>query len=544
MNDEPASAQQPSDDQPMNHLTAEVLVVGAGPTGLMLANWLACLGVGVIVIDGKAGPTTESRALVVQARSMEIYDQLGIAEEVLAQTVPVRSIAPGFGTRVFGRIPIGEIGAGTTPYSSLFVLEQSRNEQILYDNLRRLGGEVLWGHELDTIELERLERLERREPDTVETDSAADGDPLWGVTASIRGSRGAVTVRARYCVGADGTNSAVRQLTGIQFEGATNEHLFYVCDAVGVTGLVSGAVNIRPAPHDVLLSFPMGQGEHHRVIGILRTPDDAVVEEAVRARLGLVYGVDWIGTRWFSTYRVHHRVAAEFRRGPIFLAGDAAHVHSPVGAQGMNTGLQDAHNLALALGDVFAGRAPDASLDRYEAERRPVARRLVSTTDRVFAAVTSERLIASAVRRGVIPLVGPIAVRLLPKITGAPRLFEYVSQVRIHYWMSEQDRARGRRGATVGRRLPWSGDNFAVLRSATWQVHAYGSVNPSAVDRLGAQLGVPVHTFPAPSTQRLRAGMFYLVRPDGFVAAQATASRAAEVFRASLPEQYLSAAGG
>jgi len=534
MNDAtPASAPQPTDDQPTNHLTTDVLVVGAGPTGLMLANWLARLGVGVIVIDGKAGPTTESRALVVQARSMEIYDQLGIAEEVLAQAVPVRSIAPGFGTRVFGRIPIGEIGAGTTPYSSLFVLEQSRNEHILNDNLRRLGGEVFWGHE-----------LERLEPDNVDTDSAADGDPLSGVTASIRGSRGAVMVRARYCVGADGTNSAVRQLTGIPFEGATNEHLFYVCDAVGVTGLVSGAVNIRPAPHDVLLSFPMGQGERHRVIGILRTPDDTVAEEAVRARLDLVYGVGWIGTRWFSTYRVHHRVAAEFRRGPIFLAGDAAHVHSPVGAQGMNTGLQDAHNLALALGDVFAGRAPDASLDRYEEERRPVARRLVSTTDRVFAAVTSERWIASAVRRGVIPLVGPIAVRLLPRITGAPRLFEYVSQVRIHYWMSEKDRARGRRGATVGRRLPWSGGNFAVLRSATWQVHAYGSVNPSTVDQLGAQLGVPVHTFPAPSTPRLRAGTFYLVRPDGFVAAHATASEAAEVFRASLPEQYLIAAGG
>lgn len=534
--------ERPADEHPADDLITDVLVVGAGPTGLMLANWLARLGVSVTVIDGKDGPTTQSRALVVQARSMEIYDQLGIAGEVLAQTVAVRSIAPGFGRRVFGRIPIGEIGAGATPYSSLFVLEQSRNEQILYDNLRRLGGDVLWGSELEAIELERLD-LERSEPAAPDADPGAGGDPPWRVIAAVSSRHGTSRVRARYCIGADGTNSAVRRLTGIPFEGATNEHLFYVCDAVGVTGLASGAVNIRPAPHDVLLSFPMGEGEHHRVLGILRTPDDAVAEEAVRGRLALVYGVEWAGTSWFSTYRVQHRVAAEFRRGPIFLAGDAAHVHSPVGAQGMNTGLQDAHNLALALADVFAGLAPDASLDRYEAERRPVARRLVSTADRVFAAVTSERWIASIVRRGVIPLVGPVAVRLVPRIRGASRLFEYVSQVRIHYWMSARDRASGRRGVTVGRRLPWSGDNFAVLRSATWQVHVYGSVDPSAVDRLSTMLGVPVHTFRAPSTPRLRAGVFYLVRPDGFVAAQATSGAAPEAFRAALPDRYPVAAG-
>ena len=460
----------------------------------------------------------------------------------------MRSIAPGFGTRVFGRIPIGEIGAGTNPYSSLFVLEQSRNEQILYDNLRRLGGDVLWGHALERLDLERLDLerldLERLEPDAVDMDSGAGGDPFWRVTALVRGPQPTTTVRARYCVGADGTNSAVRRLTGIPFEGATNEHLFYVCDAVGVPGLAPSAVNIRPAPHDMLLSFPMGKGENHRVLGILRIPDDAVAEDVVRTRLALVCVVGWSSTRWFSTYRVHHRVAAEFRNGPIFLAGDAAHVHSPVGGQGMNTGLQDAHNLALALGDVFAGRAPDASLERYEAKRRPVARRLVATTDRVFAAVTSERWITSVVWRGVIPLVGPIAVTLLPRFGGALRLFEHVSQVRILYWMSEKDRARGRRGVTVGRRLPWSGDNFAVLGRATWQVHAYGSVNPSTVDRLSEKLGVPAHTFPAPSTSRLRAGMFYLVRPDGFVAAQATASEVAGAFRAAQPERYLGAARG
>lgn|GEM_PF-4191433 len=135
------------------------LVVGAGPTGLMLANWLGRCGVTVIVVDGKSGPTRESRALVVPVRSREIYDQLGVADEALRAVVPVRQIAPGFGTRVVGRIPIGPLGRGTTPYSSLFVLGQSRNQEILYAHLTWLGGDVLWGHSLDSLDTGNAERV-------------------------------------------------------------------------------------------------------------------------------------------------------------------------------------------------------------------------------------------------------------------------------------------------------------------------------------------------------------------------------------------------
>jgi 2-polyprenyl-6-methoxyphenol hydroxylase-like FAD-dependent oxidoreductase len=496
---------------PADDVTCDVLVVGAGPTGLMVANWLLRLGLTVTVVDGKSGPTTESRAMVLQARTMEIYDQLGVVGPVLAAAERAEALAPGFEKRVFGRVPLGAIGSGTTPYPWIYVLEQSRNEQILYARLRGLGGEVRWGHRLIAL-----------------------ADAAGGVAATIAGPGGDSTVRARFCVGADGSSSAVRQLRGIAFEGVTNAHTFYVVDATGVAGTVPGAVNVRPGARDFLLAFPMAGRGNWRLIGVVRdeNADGKVTEDDVRRRLHRVFAVTYGPSRWFATYRVHHRVAATFRDGPVFLAGDAAHVHSPVGAQGMNTGLQDAHNLAFKLADAVHRRAGDGWLDRYEAERRPVARRLITTTDWLFGLITSERRSLQAGRRLVMSLAGPLAVRILPRAPGGSRIFQYLSQTRIHYWMSADARraARGRRGAVVGRRLPWVNGNHEPLRSLQWQVHAYGGV---AADRLQQRLDLPVHVFPPAPGTKLRPGRVYLVRPDGFVAADATPEEAPAVFRSA-----------
>lgn len=482
----------------------DVLVAGAGPTGLMLANWLLRLGVRVLVADGRTGPTRESRALVVQARSLEIYDQLGLGERVLAEARAATVLAPGTGPRVFGKIPLGRMGAGHTPYPSIQVLEQSHNEQILYENLRRLGGDVRWQSEV--------------------TGLTTTGD---GVTATIGGS----TVHARFCVGADGANSLVRRSREIAFEGVTNPQRFYVIDAVAAAGLVEGAINVRPSGTEFLVAFPMQGRGSWRLIGVAR--DSEVEEQSARERLRADFAVTYDHSRWYATYKVHHRVAAAFRDGPIFLAGDAAHVHSPIGGQGMNTGLQDAHNLAFKLADVLQGRATDAWLERYEAERRPVAQTLVATTDRMFSFLTSHNPVASALRRLAVPLLGPIGVRALPRTGGGGRVFEYISQTRIHYWMSPTAKAEagGKRDPVVGRRLPWAGDNFGVLRSLQWQIHAYGGVERSGIP----ELGLPVHVFPpAPSTP-LRPGRLYLIRPDGFVAAEAEPASAAATFPAAMP---------
>lgn len=516
--------------QPTPALRTDVLVVGAGPSGLMAAVCLARLGVDVIVVDGKSEPTRESRALAVQARSMEIYDQLGLVDRVLRECDRAPKIVPGYRTRTFRPVSFAGFGATLTPYPGIYVLEQSRNEQILGDAYRASGRDVLWRHDLRHL------RIDEQGSDPVEaTLSLVAPDAAASDTAA---SDTVVTIRARWCIGADGVSSTVRESLGIDFEGSTNPLRFYVADALGVEGLVEGSVNMRVSRDDFVLAFPMGHPRHHRILGVV---DDGVsghgLEAGVRTRLREEFGVRYESSSWFSSYRVHHRLASRFREGPVFLVGDAAHVHSPVGAQGMNTGLQDAHNLACKLADVVHGRSGPDVLDRYEAERRPVARRLVGTTDAAFARITSTRPIARFARDRIVPVVAPLAVRLVPRLIGVERVYGYLAQLRIHYWASERERARrrGRRGRVVGRRLPWSGDNFAALGTMTWQVHGYGAP-AEAVDATAAALGFGAHSFPADPHRRLDASRLYLVRPDGFVASAAPTDVALARFRDYLAE--------
>lgn len=542
------------DHGPGRRVSTDVLVVGAGPTGLMAGAWCAKLGLQSLVVDGKAGPTRESRALAVQARSLEVYRQLGLAQAVLNGATPATSVSPGFGHRTLGTVRLDRVGQQLTPFPGITIFEQSANEELLAGHLRDQHRPVAWGTSFRSFT----------------TDPWAAG-PGRTVTVELDSPEGLVQVSARYVVAADGASSAVRRALDIAFEGATNRFEFYVLDAYGVTGTESG-ITLRASREHFMLAFPLGDdgrgGRRTRLLGILRAedrspadPDDgadpvaaspaAEARDEARARDSLAeeFGVRYAGTDWYSTYRVHHRVAAAFRAGRVFLAGDAAHIHSPVGAQGMNTGLQDAQNIVCTIADVLAGREPEDVLDRYEAERRPVALNLVRTTDVVFGAVTSLSPLARLARTRVFPVVAPVLLRVAPRLPLGGRMFGYLSQIRIHYWMpgTEADRTgprRRRRGTVLGRRLPWvpdaghtgpvpggdgRGDNHEALNTAEWQVHAYGPAadrwardladrhQDRAAGRAGPASGVPVFRFRAAPEAGLPDGTALLIRPDGFV---------------------------
>jgi hypothetical protein len=259
-----------------------------------------------------------------------------------------------------------------------------------------------------------------------------------------------------------------------------------------------------------------------RLVGLVHgseKPDHAVTFDDVKSRAVDRMQLASASVNWFSTYRVHHRVAPRFRDGRAFLLGDAAHVHSPVGGQGMNTGIGDAVNLAWKLAAVLRGEAGAAILDTYEPERIAFARRLVETTDRGFTIVTRQGRVARVVRTRLVPIVAPLAFRL----RAMRRLFfRTVSQINVSYHDSAL--SEGKTDAVVaGDRLPWirtnGSDNFAPLASLRWQVHVYGRARKELEAECSA-LGIELCEFTWTEAARdagVREGALYLIRPDGYV---------------------------
>ena len=483
-------------------MTGEVLVAGAGPTGLVLALWLTRLGVRVRIIDRTAEPGTTSRALAVQARTLELYRQLDLTEAVLADGWKVPAINLWAQGDAKARVPFELIGSDLTPYSYMLIFPQDLHERLLIERLAALGVTV-----------------ERR------TELSGFSDDGTHVTAQLRRADGSEErCEVSYLAGCDGARSLVRERLGLGFPGGTYRQVFYVADIDGAGPPVNGELHVDLDEADFLAVFPLKGTGRARLVGTVRDeradhPETLRFEDvSSRAMTNLKLEVRKVN--WFSTYHVHHRVTLHFRKGRAFLLGDAAHIHSPVGGQGMNTGIGDAINLAWKLAAVLAGRATDALLDTFEVERGAFARRLVSTTDRVFSFVTADGHLADLVRTRLAPAVMSRALSFDPV---REFLFRTVSQLTLNYrgMLLSEGSAGQVRG---GDRLPWvhgaRPDNFAPLASMTWQVHVYGSAN-SALSLWCAAHQLPLHEF-AWSEQCAAAGLardaLYLLRPDTYVA--------------------------
>jgi 2-polyprenyl-6-methoxyphenol hydroxylase-like FAD-dependent oxidoreductase len=356
----------------------DVLVVGAGPTGLALAASLVNRGVATTVVDRKAADANTSRAAVVNARSLEVLESLDVARRLVKEGIQ----APVFTIRDRQRtlIEIDFSGLPTAyPYS--LMVPQSTTEKLLLDRLVELGGTVIRPKTLASL--------------------AQDSD---GVTATFDDGD---VIRARYLVGADGMHSIVREHAGIGFEGGRYEESFVLAD-VWLSGEVpADEVLLFWATAGLTVVAPLPDGSYRVVAPVVDAPEEPSAEFVQRLldERGLGAGRMVVeDVVWGSRFRIHHRVADTYRAGRLLLAGDAAHVHSPAGGQGMNLGIQDAVELSEALAGVLDG-GPPSLLDEYSAARRPIARGVVALTDRLTRLATMPRM-ARPIRNLAIGLAG------------------------------------------------------------------------------------------------------------------------------------------
>jgi 2-polyprenyl-6-methoxyphenol hydroxylase-like FAD-dependent oxidoreductase len=480
----------------------DVLIIGAGPTGLVLALWLTRLGVKVRIIDKAGEPGTTSRALAVQARTLELYRQLDLTEAVVAKGHRIPAVNLWVKGEAAARMAFESVGSSLTPYPFLHIFPQDQHERLLIERLGASG-----------VAVERQTELI----------SFADGEN--GVTARLRGPDDEeVGCEAKYIAGCDGARSTVRESIGAGFPGGTYRQIFYVADVEATGPAANGELHVDLDEADFLGVFPLAGQRRARLIGTVRDERadraETLTFKDVSDRAINNLKVEVNKVNWFSTYHVHHRVAQHFRERRAFLLGDAAHIHSPAGGQGMNTGIGDAINLAWKLAAVIAGRALDNLLDSYEAERIGFARRLVATTDRVFSFATSVGPLADFLRTRVAPLLIPRMIAFDPV---REFMFRTVSQISLNY--RNGPLSQGVAGHVHGGdRLPWAqvngADNFATLASMDWQVHVYGAANAELSGWCAAQ-ELPLHAFdwrPGYGAAGLARDALYLLRPDAYVA--------------------------
>jgi len=490
----------------------DVLIIGAGPTGLVLGLWLTRLGVRVRIIDKTAEPGTTSRALAVQARTLELYDQLGLADAVVKRSRAALAANLWVTGKRRAHLAFGDMGAGISPYPYPVIFPQDEHERLLLESLAKSGVQVERSTEL--LDFEMADR----------------------VVARIKGPAGTVdTCRAAYVAGCDGAHSRVREALNIGFAGGTYEHIFYVADVEATGSLMNGEIHVGLDRSDFLALFPLKDEGRARLVG-------TVSDQALIQRQTLTWddvntlAMGWMPVKvarvnWFSTYHVHHRVADRFRKGRAFLLGDAAHIHSPVGGQGMNTGIGDAVNLAWKLAWVLQRRADESILESYEPERIGFARRLVKTTDQAFTAVTSSGPIARFVRLDIVPAVLPLLFSFGPM---RRLLYRTVSQTDFNYRTSPL--SAGQVGSVHGGgRLPWvklnETDNFAPLTALDWQVHVYGEAT-NDLRKICANRVLRLHVFPW-GDDMSRAGLsrnaVVLLRPEGYIAVATFPSQAGRI---------------
>ena len=386
----------------------DVLVVGAGPTGLVMAAELARRGVACRIIDKLPTATQTSKALAVQSRTLELFDIMGVVDEALECGVRVGAVNLYANEKRLVHLPFDELNG---PYPFMLDLAQSETERILGAHLASLGVQIE-----RQVELLNLTQDERE-----------------GVTAIVRHADGREEdIHAAWLVGCDGAHSAVRHLLNMPFSGSAYPEDFALADVRVTWSLPDDEAHLSLNENGILAAFPLANGRYRLIIETSEhasdgKPPEPTLEDIQRyltERSPVAATVS--DPHWISGFRINARKVEHYRQGHVFLAGDAAHIHSPAGGQGMNTGIQDAFNLAWKLALVNAGQAPEALLDSYEAERHPVAESVLQMSDVMLRVAMLRQPIAQHMRNRLVSIVSQLEIV-------QHRFAEQIAELGIHY---------------------------------------------------------------------------------------------------------------
>src|SRR5262245_20791586 len=408
--------------------TTDVLVVGAGPVGLTMACELARHGVGCRILDKAPSPSSTSKALAIFPRTLEVFQMMGIVEDVLGAGQKLDGIA------FYNKSgQIGHIGFSCLPcrYRFAISLPQSQTEQILFEQLVKYGVHV------------------ERERELVGLSQTEDR-----VSAIIRGSDGSQELlESEWLVGCDGAHSGVRHALNIPFEGEEFSETFLLADVRAEGSLDGIDIHLFLAEDGIVVFFPF-RSERCRVIASVGNSSEnantselslAEVQELVDHRTG--GAIQLSDPVWLSRFHISQRKIREFRYGRVFLAGDSAHIHSPVGGQGMNTGIQDAFNLGWKLGLVIHDCSPVSLLDTYNEEREPVAKMVLNLTDRLTRTATLQNPFGQQLRNALLTLLTGIHMI-------EDRVAETMAEIGIHYRGSSAVSGKAGRTLHAGDRAP------------------------------------------------------------------------------------------